>query len=109
MDMMNVNDAMARLNNNKKLYIMLLKKFDAPKMLDELLGHIKNGDVAAAEASAHTIKGLAANLSLADLRAKAESIDTQLKGGDINIDTAEIELSVTNTIVAVNTWIAENS
>ena len=109
MDLINVNDAMARLNNNKKLYIMLLKKFDAPKMIDELLGHIKNGDVASAEASAHTIKGLAANLSLADLRAKAESIDAQLKGGDINVDTAEIELSATNTVEAINAWIAENS
>jgi len=106
---MNISDAMARLNNNKRLYVMLLKKFDAQSMLDDLLAKISSGDVAAAEAQAHTIKGLAANLSLADLRAKTEAIDMKLKAGDINIDTAEIELSVSQTIEAVKTWIAENS
>ena len=109
MELINENDAMARLNNNKKLYITLLKKFDAQTMIDDLLEKIKNGDIVAAEAAAHTIKGLAANLSLADLRAKAESVDNQLKNGDLNIDTAEIELSVKDTIEAVNAWIAENS
>jgi len=109
MDFMNINDAMARLNNNKRLYIMLLKKFDGKTMLDDLISKIKSGDIAAAEASAHTIKGLAANLSLSDLRAKAESIDIQLKAGDINVDTTEIEISTTLTVEAINTWIAENS
>ena len=106
---MNVNDAMARLNNNKKLYIMLLKKFDAKKMLDDLLEQVKSGDISAAAASAHTIKGLAANLSLADLREKAESLDIKFKGGEINVDTSEIESSTANTIEAINAWIAENS
>ena len=109
MDFININDAMTRLNNNKKLYIMLLKKFDGKKMLDELLEKIQGGDIAGAAAAAHTIKGLAANLSLADLRAKAESIDNQLKGGDINVDTSEIESSTADTAEAINSWIAENS
>ena len=109
MDYMNINDAMSRLNNNKKLYIMLLKKFDGKTMIDDLVAKVKSGDAAAAEASAHTIKGLAANLSLADLRAKAESIDAVLKTGDTNVDTAEIEESMTQTIAAVALWISENS
>lgn len=109
MDLINIADAMARLNNNKKLYIMLLKKFDGKNMIDDLLGKIKSGDAVAAEASAHTLKGLAANLSLADLRANAESIDAQLKTGDINVNTAEIEVSMARTIEAIDLWIAENS
>ena len=100
---------MARLGNNKSLYVRLLKKFDAQTLLDEFLENVKNGDVAAAQGSAHTIKGLAGNLSLTDLAAKAEALDTQLKGGDINVDTAAIELSVAQTIEAVNSWLAENS
>jgi len=106
---MNINDAMARLNNNKRLYTMLLKKFDAQSMLDDLVAKINSGDAAAAQAQAHTIKGLAANLSLADLKEKTEAIESQLKNGDMAIDTAEIELSVSQTIEAVNSWVAENS
>ncbi|MCL1858288.1 MAG: hypothetical protein FWF92_03550 [Oscillospiraceae bacterium] len=109
MDLININDAMSRLNNNKKLYVMLLKKFDGKAMLNDLLSKIKSGDVVAAEASAHTLKGLTANLSLSDLREKAEATDIKLKAGDINIDTAEIELSMNQTIEAVNLFIAENS
>lgn len=88
---------------------MLLKKFDAKSMIGDLLEKIKGGDVTAAEAAAHTIKGLAANLSLMDLKTKAEEVDNKLKAGDLNIDTAEIELSAEQTIEAVNAWIAENS
>jgi HPt (histidine-containing phosphotransfer) domain-containing protein len=100
---------MARLNNNKKLYIMLLKKFDAQSMLGELLEKVKAGDASGAAASAHTIKGLAANLSLTDLREKAENIEQTLKNGGINADTSEIEASSARTIEAVNAYIAENS
>ena len=109
MDLMNINDAMSRLNNNKKLYMLLLKKFDGNVMLNDLLAKIKDGDVAAAEATAHTLKGVAANLSLTDLRFKAEEIDNKLKAGDINADTAGIELSTIQTIEAVTAWIAANS
>ena len=109
MELINLKDAMSRLNNNKKIYIMLLKKFDGKAMLDDLLTKIKSGDAVVAEASAHTLKGVAANLSLADLRAKAESIDAQLKTGDINIDTDEIEESMKLTLEAIEALIAENS
>ena len=109
MELINENDAMSRLNNNKKLYMMLLKKFDGNAMLGDLLAKIKSGDAAAAEASAHTLKGVAANLSLSDLREKTEAVDNILKGGDVNVDTAEIEASVAQTVEAVAEWIAANS
>jgi len=109
MELINEKDAMSRLSNNKGLYLRLLKKFDGKTMLEDLLTKIKSGDAAAAEASAHTLKGVAANLSLADLREHAENIDSQLKTGDVNVDTAAIEISAAQTIEAVNAWIAENS
>jgi HPt (histidine-containing phosphotransfer) domain-containing protein len=100
---------MSRLNNNKRLYVLLLKKFDGKTMLDDLTTKSQSGDAVAAEASAHTLKGLAANLSLADLHFQAENIDRRLKTGDINVDTADIELSLTLTVEAVKAFIAENS
>ena len=109
MDLINITDAMSRLNNNKKLYVMLLKKFNGQVMIDDLLAKIKSGDAVAAEASAHTLKGLAANLSLADLRTKTEAVDEQLKKGDVNVNTAEIEVSMSQTIEAIASFIAENS
>ena len=106
---MNIDDAMARLNNNKKLYMMLLKKFDGNAMLEDLLSKIQSGNAVEAEASAHTIKGLAANLSLSDLRSAAEEIDNQLKAGDLNVDTSKIEKSIALTNEAIEKWAAENS
>jgi len=100
---------MSRLNNNKRLYTMLLKKFDAQGMLDDLLAKISSGDAVAAEAQAHTIKGLAANLSLADLKEKTEAVDAKLKAGDVGVDTSDIILSVSQTVEAINAWIAANS
>jgi HPt (histidine-containing phosphotransfer) domain-containing protein len=99
---------MARLHNNKKLYTMLLKKFDGSAMLEDLLNKIQNGDAVEAEASAHTIKGLAANLSLSDLRASAEEVDVLLKAGDLSVDTSKIKISVALTNEAIEKWIAEN-
>ena len=109
MEYINEQDAMSRLSNNKSLYLRLLKKFDGNKMLDDLLTKIESGDVVSAEASAHTLKGIAANLSLEDLRFHAEAIDSKLKTGNINVDTSEIVLSNTKTVEAVNEWIAANS
>ena len=106
---MNIDDAMSRLNNNKRLYIMLLKKFDAQGMLNDLLAKISSGDAVAAEAQAHTIKGLAANLSLSDLKEKTEAVDAKLKTGDVSFDTSDIILSVSQTVEAINAWIAANS
>jgi len=108
-EFMNVADAMSRLNNNKKLYTMLLKKFDCDAMIDALLTQIESRDTDAAKASAHTIKGLAANLSLADLRAKAEALEARLKAGETDIDTAEIEDSAKGTIEAIAEYIAANA
>jgi len=107
---MDVTDAMSRLGNNKKLYTALLKKFDGKSMLDDLINKIKSGDSSASAAQAHTIKGLAANLSLKDLREKSESVEQKIKsGGYPDMDTSEIELSLMYTIHAVNEWIAQNT
>ena len=110
-NLMDVNDAMARLGNNKKLYAMLLKKYDGNAMLEDLKNKIASGDDAGVQAQAHTIKGLAANLSLKDLRAKAEAVEQIIKNGgtSADINPAEITESTIATVEAVKTWLSENS
>lgn len=108
---MDLNDAMTRLGNNKKLYMMLLKKFDGKSMFDDLMKKLQSGDIAASAAQAHTIKGLAANLSLTDLREKSEKFEREIKSGkhpDV-IAISEIEQSVKHTLAAVNEWISQNT
>ena len=108
---MNVDDAMSRLGNNKKLYATLLKKFNGTAMLEDLKTKLSNGDAAGSQAQAHTIKGLAANLSLQDLREKAESIELALKNSvsTDGIDASAISDSAEATQEAVAVWIKENS
>ena len=108
---MNVEDAMGRLGNNKKLYAMLLKKFNGTAMLEDLKNKLSGGDVVGSQSQAHTIKGLAANLSLQDLREKAEAVELALKksGTTDGIDTAEISESTEATQEAVAAWISENT
>ena len=86
-----------------------MKKFDCDAMLGSLLAQIESGDIKAAKDSAHTIKGLAANLSLADLRAKAEALEAQLKAGDADIDTSDIKASAQGTMEAVAAYISMNA
>ena len=106
-----ISDAMGRLGNNKKLYAMLLKKFDGIEMLEDLKNKLASGDIDGSKAQAHTIKGLAANLSLKDLREKAEAIELVLKNAEATdgADASEISESAAATQEAVETWLSENS
>ena len=108
---MDEEDAMARLGNNKKLYAILLKKFDGAAMFDDLKNKLASGDAAASQAQAHTIKGLAANLSLKDLSEKASAMELAFKNGASTdaLDAAEIAQSVAATEEAVKSWISGNS
>jgi HPt (histidine-containing phosphotransfer) domain-containing protein len=70
-----------RVMNNIKLYVKLLNKFLAEDYLGPLKTALDGGDMPAAQAAAHTIKGLAANLSLIALNKAALEIETQIKAG----------------------------
>ena len=104
-------DAMARLGSNKRLYATLLKKFNGNAMLEELKNKLAEGDADALQAQAHTIKGLAANLSLQDLKEKSEAIESAVKnsGSTEGIDISEITVSITATNEAVSNWLSENA
>jgi HPt (histidine-containing phosphotransfer) domain-containing protein len=74
-------DGVKRVMNNTKLYVKLLAKFKDGTRLDDLEAAIAAGDMEKARNSAHTIKGLAANLSLAELYKQCLELETQIKAG----------------------------
>jgi len=79
-----VAEGIKRVMNNNKLYAKLLVKFKDDKNLAELDEALAAGDLAKAQASAHTLKGLAANLSLTELFKQSLEIETQIKSGSVN-------------------------
>jgi HPt (histidine-containing phosphotransfer) domain-containing protein len=72
-------DGIKRVMNNAKLYVKLLTKFRNENNLDELNSFLESGDLEKAQASAHTIKGIAANLSLAALFQQTLEVETHIK------------------------------
>ncbi|HEV2678409.1 MAG TPA: ATP-binding protein [Aliidongia sp.] len=76
--------ALARLGGNRKLLARLLAEFgksqaDAVAAIRSALGH---GAVEEALRHAHTLKGVAGNLSAVRLAAAAAAVETGIRGGD---------------------------
>jgi HPt (histidine-containing phosphotransfer) domain-containing protein len=72
-----------RVMNNVKLYHRLLTKFKTENNLDELTVALNAGDYEKAQVAAHTIKGIAANLSLSELYKQSLDVETQIKGKSV--------------------------
>jgi HPt (histidine-containing phosphotransfer) domain-containing protein len=68
-----------RVMNNAKLYHKLLAKFKAENNLDGITGALEAGDYEKAQVAVHTIKGIAANLSLTELYKQTMEVETQIK------------------------------
>ena len=73
-------DGLLRVAGNRKLYLKLLRQFsveqaDAPQQIAELL---KAGDRATAERTAHTVKGVAANLGARAVQGAAGELEKAL-------------------------------
>jgi HPt (histidine-containing phosphotransfer) domain-containing protein len=75
----NAAEGMKRVMNNAKLYAKLLGKFKTDTKLDELDAALAGGDWEKAQAAAHTLKGVAANLSLSELFKQSLELETQIK------------------------------
>lgn len=79
---MDVDGALHRLMDNEGLYIRLLGKFLDDKNCEELEACIGAGDYEKAFHAAHTLKGVAANLGLAELAAADEVVVERLRVND---------------------------
>jgi HPt (histidine-containing phosphotransfer) domain-containing protein len=75
----NETEGLQRVMNNKKLYARVLKKFKTDTNLDALTTAIAAQDYTQAEIAAHTIKGIAGNLSFTELFNQLQTLDKQLK------------------------------
>lgn len=78
-ELMDEKDGLSRLMNNKALYIKLLKSFDGKKYAQDIADIINTEDYEEIRVRAHTLKGVAANLSLKRLSEIAKSIELEAK------------------------------
>jgi HPt (histidine-containing phosphotransfer) domain-containing protein len=102
-------DGVKRVVNNTKLYVKLLTKFKNDTKLDNLEAALAAGNLETAQGAAHTLKGVAANLSLTELFKQSLELETQIKAKSVNPDQLETVKSVfALTIQEVDKVIAEN-
>ena len=102
-------DGVKRVMNNAKLYAKLLTKFKNDTKLDDLEAALAAGDMEKAQTAAHTIKGVAANLSLAELFKQSLELETQIKSKAVNSGQMETVKAVfAATIQEAEKVIAEN-
>lgn len=80
-DYIDIDDALKRVGGNKALYSKLLLRFVEGNQLEELEKFFDSGNLEEASRTAHTIKGVAANLSLIKLRALSSELEAAIKAG----------------------------
>jgi len=90
-DLVYINEAEGkkRLMNNDKLYAKLLSKFRTETNLEDLFTYADAQDWEKTQIEIHTIKGVAANLSLIELFNQALVLETQVKEKSLNPGTLE--------------------
>jgi HPt (histidine-containing phosphotransfer) domain-containing protein len=76
-------DGLKRVMNNAKLYVKLLDKFKTGTNLNELSAALTAGDYEKAQVAVHTIKGVAANLSLTELYKQSLNLENQIKAKSV--------------------------
>lgn len=78
-----VGDALARFMNNEALMTKFLSRFSQDKNYALLKRALEDGDAAGAYAAAHTLKGVAGNLSMRALYDAACAVVEPLRAGDM--------------------------
>lgn len=91
-----VASGIARVANNKALYLKLLRHVaaDAPNIVEKLTSAIMAGDATQAREVAHSIKGSAGNLSMLTVQAAAEKVEMAAKAenfSELAMHAAELE------------------
>jgi len=110
-DVVFINEAEGkkRVMNNGKLYAKLLTKFKTDTNLNDLLDFVEAQNWEKAQAAIHTIKGIAANLSLTELFNQSIDVETQIKGKSLKQESFEnLKTCFAETLVQVDEVIARN-
>ncbi|MDR2479239.1 MAG: Hpt domain-containing protein [Treponema sp.] len=105
----NAEEGAKRVMNNAKLYVKLLTKFKTDTKLDDLEAALAAGDLEKAQAAAHTVKGIAANLSLSELFKQTLELETQIKAKAVDSSQMEtVKTAFAATLQEVDKVIAQN-
>jgi len=106
----NEEEGKKRVMNNGKLYARLLTKFKTDTNLNDLVAFAGAQDWEKAQGAAHTIKGIAANLSLTELFNQSLDVETQLKGKSLKPESLELlKNCFTDTLIHVEEVILKNA
>ena len=104
----NAEEGIKRVMNNAKLYAKLLAKFKTDTNLNDLISFVGVQEWEKAQAAAHTIKGIAANLSLIELFNQSLDVETQIKGKSLKPESLEsLKVCFSETLTAVEKVIAQ--
>ena len=88
MPYINVQQGLERIRGNKKIYSKMLKSFKTNTTFSELLKAVESGNIPAAQLQAHSLKGLAANLSLDKIVEISTPFELMLRRGQLEPDIA---------------------
>jgi len=108
----NFDEGLKRMMNNPKLYVKLLAKFRdgaGTGSFEALERAFAEGDMESVLSEAHTLKGLAANLSLAELAAQCLELETLAKNGELDLARMEaVRAAFVETLKEIEKAIAEH-
>lgn len=94
---------LARVGGSEALYKKLLGKFVAADYQSQLEALLADGKTEDATGMAHTIKGVAANLSLPAINALSLQIESGLKNGeDVSALVPQLRAATDETIAEIN-------
>lgn len=82
----NFEEGVKRVMNNKPLFVKLLGKFASDASIKEFDAALTEKDFEKAKVIVHTLKGVAANLSLTELNKHTIELEVQLKNGKADSD-----------------------
>ena len=106
----NEEEGKKRVMNNGKLYAKLLTKFKTDTNLNDLVDLVETQDWEKAQVIIHTIKGIAANLSLTELFNQSIEVEAQIKGKSLKQESFEnLKTCFAETLIEVEKVIARNA
>jgi HPt (histidine-containing phosphotransfer) domain-containing protein len=106
----NEEEGKKRVMNNGKLYAKLLTKFKTDTNLNDLVDFVESQNWEKAQAAIHTIKGIAANLSLTELFNQSIGVEAQIKGKSLKQESFEnLKTCFADTLIHVDEVIARNA
>ena len=106
----NEEEGKKRVMNNGKLYAKLLAKFKVDTNLSTFVDLVEAQNWEKAQIAIHTIKGIAANLSLTELFNRSIDVEAQVKGRALKPGALEgLKTCHAETLIEVEKVIAKNA